>query len=52
MGGELVITLETGVDGSDGAPEEKKQEVKRIPVKGGALVVAPYVKPATPPVNG
>ena len=52
VGGELVITLETGVDGSDGAPEEKKQEVKRIPVKGGALVVAPYVKPATPPVNG
>lgn len=50
QGAELIITLETGVDGNPG--DDKKQEVKRIPVKGGALVVAPYVKPATPPVNG
>ncbi|MBX3155730.1 MAG: hypothetical protein KF773_07010 [Deltaproteobacteria bacterium] len=43
-GAELVITLETGVDGE--ATSEKSEEVKRIPVKGGSLTVAPYVKPA------
>jgi hypothetical protein len=43
-GAELVITLETGVDASP--QDEKKQEVKRIPVKGSSLTVAPYVKPA------
>jgi hypothetical protein len=44
-GAELVITLETGVDASP--DQDKKQEVKRIPVKGSSLTVTPYVKPAT-----
>lgn len=48
VGNELVITLETGVDSGESTTDEKKQEVKRIPVKGSALVVAPYVKPAAP----
>ena len=43
-GGELVISLVTGVDQDPGS--EKRAEVKRLPATFSSLTVAPYVKPA------
>lgn len=51
VGKELVITHVSGVDtAADPAAKPEIKEVKRMPVKGGALSVAPYGTPAaTPP---
>ena len=50
VGKELVITRISGVDEAmDPAAKEETKEVKRMPVKGGALTVAPYAAPAAAP---
>jgi hypothetical protein len=52
QGRELVVELVTGFDGGEGnAPEEKHQEVKRIPVAGTALTTAPFAAQESEP-NG
>lgn len=50
VGKELVISHVSGVDANpDGPPTPEIKEVKRVPVKGGALTVAPYAAPAAAP---
>ncbi len=53
--GQLVVTLETGVENGDGPMENAKSlEVKRLPIAGGSLAVAPYSPPTATgaPVTG
>lgn len=51
VGKELVITHISGVDAAvaDPGAKEEVKEVKRVPVKGGTLTVAPFTPPAAAP---
>lgn len=54
-GGQLIVTLETGVETGSGPMENPKStEVKRLPIAGRSLAVAPFSPPtaAGAPVTG